>query len=329
MEIDFKEAFELFQSLPEEKRVPCFNPQYLLTDSRREGSAKACFFSFRSSKNFFVLPLLITPILDTDYFDAQAPYGYCGPIFSTDDPDFVQLAWRKYLLWCEQKRVVAEFQRFHPLAQNWEFYPGSVSFNRSTVWVDLTQDVGFEFQQRVRTSIRRAEKELSVAVVRLRDVKEEFKNLYFQLMRSLETKEFYFFNNDYFDALAEHPHHFVAMAIRGGEMVGGAIFLIESGVTEYHLSASNDIGKRFSATALILRTAIAHAKQLGSRKMHLGGGSTPDPENRLYFFKCGFSQARSNFYVGANIMNSNAYEEIRSEWLRKRGVVNENVLFYR
>ena len=85
----------------------------------------------------------------------QSAYGYGGPVASTTDPAFLQSASAVWKDWCQEKKVLVEFIRFHPLLENWRFFSGDIFDDRMTVWIDLAvPGLMAQYTTRVRTAVR-------------------------------------------------------------------------------------------------------------------------------------------------------------------------------
>ena len=143
---------------------------------------------------------------------------------------------------------------------------------------------------------------------------QDFPRLYTAAMEQLRADRFYFFSDNYFRLLLGWQQAQLAFCLKGEEPVAAARFLRGSHIMEYHLAAANSEGKRLSASNLLLDRAAARARELGCRRLHLGGGTDNRPDNPLLFFKSGFSRERCLFMIGRTIHAPEAYEELRRDW---------------
>ena len=183
MLIDFETAVSIFEKIPLASRLPSFHPSYLVADAAREcGATRPVFFLYQEAAHVFYFPFLLGPIPGTPFFDIQSPYGYGGPLLSSQDPEFLNRAYRAYRAWCAEQNVVAEFIRFHPLAENWQSYDGERLYNRETVWLDLAADSAYE--QRVRTALKKAAKDLSIRFSDAAQSLDHFREIYWQGMQA-------------------------------------------------------------------------------------------------------------------------------------------------
>ncbi len=327
MLIDFEHALSVFEEMPVSLQLPSFHPSYLLADAIRENpSTKPLFFLYEKSSAIFYLPFLYSPVLQTPYYDIQSPYGYGGPLCTTDNEFFLKEAYAEFRKWCEENAVLAEFIRFHPLARNERGYDGEVLFNRETVWLDLPAE---HYETRVRTAIRKAEKHLTIHFHEHEESLDLFKSIYFQGMKEIGASDFYFFKDAYFDAFKTWKDVFCLFAYAEDRCVAASMFLKKGEYMEYHLSACLKEGRSYSATNALLHHAALRGKSEGAKIFHLGGGVSTSPEDKLLFFKAGFSPLRSRFSIGKKIVNTPAYEALKAEWIKTHGDLAKTILFYR
>src|SRR5207249_1304318 len=109
-------------------------------DARRNASLQPAYLAYRSQGECWLHGLHLTEIAGTGLRDASSPYGYGGPVSTTDAPGFLRSAWGAYGEWMREHRVVVEYIRFHPLLANERYYGGSIQENRAVVCVDLEGD---------------------------------------------------------------------------------------------------------------------------------------------------------------------------------------------
>jgi hypothetical protein len=331
MEVSYDEAVNIFEGFHPVLQVPSLHPYYVNADALRDQSSKPVFFIYNEGTETYYHAFHVSPIQESGYFDIQSPYGYGGPIATIDDEKFLTRAWAEFNAWCDENKVIAQFIRFHPLLENWRFFPGEVFDDRSTVWVDLNKnDLLMSYSSRVRTAIRKAYKnDLRIAWEKDEETVQIFVKLYCEAMRGLQAEQFYFFPESYYQHISAWDHTFLGTCRYNGEIVAVAIFLVVANEMEYHLSASNHIGNQFGATNLLIHEATLLGKDLGCQFLHLGGGSDNSPQNSLLFFKSGFSGHRASFKIGKYIHLPQVYRQMREEWEKSHNQVANRVLFYR
>ena len=97
-------------------------------------------------------------------------------------------------------------------------------------------------------------------------------------------------------------------------MIAAAIFFYGSCWLHYHLSASDFDNRLPGATNIILDLAFQEAKAKRFRRVHLGGGRTPDVEDSLLKFKKSMSTDVHRFYIGKRIYNPVIYQNLVDTW---------------
>lgn len=331
MHASMNKALQFYLKLPVNMRFPSYHPYYIVADAKRLPNITPEFFIYTDNEHMYYHAFHTERVPGTNYIDIQSPYGYGGGISTTDNKDFLMKAWQEYCSWCKENKVLAEFIRFHPVIGNEKHYNGKYCYDRQTVWIDLnTENLLSSYSVRVRTAIRKALKnEMAVEWWNPKDFLCVFPDLYKETMRSLNADAFYMFSDEYFIDMVNLPKVQLAVCKYKEEVVAGAIFLVDNYEVEYHLSAANLVGKKMSATNLILHDAGLLGQQLGCKVLHLGGGTDNKEDNSLLFFKSGFSQYRGDFNIGYHIHQPDAYEQLKKKWIEKNKEVSTRVLFYR
>lgn len=332
MQVSYEEAITVFESIKEWEKVPSLHPDYVVTDAQRDNSLIPIFFIYKENSFLFYHAVHKVSIKNTGLFDFQSPYGYGGPIFLCDNNDeFITRASKAYEAWCRENNILAEFIRFHPKLNHWQQYYGEVIADRETIWIDLNQnELLSHFSTRARTAVRKAVNDgLTVEWSKATDSIYEFIHLYNLTMKVLGADNFYFFNEKYFEYLFQWDYTHLLVCKYKGEVIAAATFLIDSFLVEYHLSASNLLGKKLNATNLLLYEAAEYGKKVGCSILHLGGGTDNKSDNPLLFFKSGFSKNSATFRIGKKIFNESLYYLMKSEWEKKKGGPENRILFYR
>lgn len=330
MIVSYEEALEVYRTFDIEKNAPSLHPYYIVTDAMRDESLEPKFFVYRKGEDTYYHGFHMGKVQHTGLFDIQSPYGYGGPISTTESEAFLLQAHKAYTKWALEHSILAEFIRFHPLLHNWKYYYGANFKDRDTVWIDLTvEDILGSFKTRARTAVRKAIKNGLVAEISTieHDI-SIFVNMYQETMASLDASEFYFFSEKYYERMLRWDQCLVINCTYNNEIVASALFLCDGQQMEYHLSGSNVKGKEFGATNLILYEAALYGQNHGFNKLHLGGGTNSHEDNPLLFFKSGFSNSRAAFKIGKHIHNVTEYQMMKSAWISENGNTNR-VLFYR
>lgn len=332
MDIGYKEAVEVYDNFPDTIKAPTLHPSYILADATRDKDLKPVFFVYNEGPALYYHGFHMAPIEGANLKDIQSPYGYGGPLSSSDDLEFLSRAWNAYESWCAENNVLVEFLRFHPLLKNWRFFNGEVIHDRETVWLDLShEDLMASYSVRVRTAVRKAIK--NGLVVEWSNGSADhiriFMSLYNATMKELGADRLYLFPPEYYQKIFHWDQARLALCRLNNEIIAGAIFLMGPDIMEYHLSAANCKGKKLNATNLLLHEAALLGQQSGCRALYLGGGTDNRPENRLLFFKSGFSKLQASFKIGKKIHRSEDYSQIKRNWEQMHGVISNRILFYR
>jgi hypothetical protein len=328
---DFNTAIKAFHLLPDEQKSPYLHPYYVITDALRDRDLEPVFFIYKDGGELFYYAFHLGKVRGTCFYDIQAPYAYGGPLSSTRDAGFLAKAWQHYFSWCQAKNILAEFVRFHPLLENWRYYPEEIQDMRETVWIDLQQEDLFpSYTTRVRTAIRKAlNNGLRVEWVNDEYSYQTFVDLYAQAMNRLQADRFYYFPTEYFHKLQDWRQSYLAYCWKDEELLAAALFLKQAHIMEYHLSATSPEGSQLNATNLLLHQAAIMAREMGCRVLHLGGGTDNRADNPLLFFKSGFSRQRASFKIGKIIHAPEEYKKMQSDWQDRYGQSSDKTLFYR
>jgi hypothetical protein len=331
MRIDISAAGALYARLPIALQVATLSPAYVKADASRSTEIQPTYWSYEEADWFWYHGFHLTALPDVPGFDIQSPYGYGGPVANSHDVGFLNRAWRAYVEWARAAGIAAEFIRLHPLAENASFYGGRIDEDRQTVWIDLQADRLFaEYQTRVRTSIRKAEKSgMRFSWVNNDEIPGRFASFYRAAMDAISASPFYFFDDAYFAQLAAWPAAKLGVCLLDDQWVSAGLFLYGGNTVEYHLAASTGLGKRFSASNLLLHEVGTSAKAEGYSRLYLGGGTDRRPDNPLYFYKSGFSKCRAPFNVGTYCHDPERYELLKQRWPDRYAANTDKLLFYR
>lgn len=331
MEIDLNEARLALKKNGKITLMPSLEPDYVMVDSTRNKTLIPSFFLYENQDGFYYHAFHKGKIQDTDFYDIQSPYNYGGPVVLTENSNFLSEAWEAYLKFCRNNNILVEFIRFHPLLENWKHYKSDVIYDRETVWIELTNDdLLASYEIRARTAIRKAVKNnVEVVFLKKEDFIFDFKKIYHETMKRINAADFYFFNDDYFEAMCSWPNSQLVAAYQENKIVSAAIFLMNDKFLEYHLAASTDEGRKLSAINLILHEMFLRAKANGCNKAYLGGGASNQADDPLLFFKSGFSIHRAKYYIGKHVHNMEQYDALKRLWQTKNGSQSNRILFYR
>lgn len=318
--------------LPDNKRDIYFTRQYYQME-QRTGEGELFVFE-DSSGNLGVYPYIKNKVKGIDeYYDIETAYGYGGPIINNNDSKFEKLFEQEFLAYCKRENIVAEFIRFHPLLKNEEIFKENIQVlhNRSTVWLDLREDLDSIWKNRISTQnrniIRKCQK--NQLHVEISDNYIEFREIYEETMKRVGAEAFYFFEKNYYKEIRQNPEYVLLRTYQGENTLAAAIFIGYGDYFHYHLSGSKKEFLKLSPNNFLLWEAIKYAKQTGYKKMHFGGGLKDSKEDSLFQFKSKFSNLYADFYIGKRVHNKEIYDMLIHKWEKKHGEQAKLLLQYK
>ncbi|MBP0726732.1 hypothetical protein J5Y03_16360 [Bacillus sp. RG28] len=330
MIVTYEEAIRIYESFPDKVKAPTLHPEYVMIDSYRDQSIQPEFFVYKEEQDIFYLPIHISNYRNIT--DIQSQYGYGGSISNTESKEFIKRANNEFVKWANNNRFIAGFFRLHPTLQNYNFLETDHFFNRYVVEVDLTPtNIEENYKYRVKRVINRTKKiNHDTKIVEEVDSKvlNEIFLLYTSAMKEKNTSEFYFFNKKYFESLVNWSHSFICTSHYNGELVGVNIYIWDGEEVNYHLGCTNDMGKKFGISFLMMKKAIDFSKKRNFKKLLLGGGFTTSEDDSLLHFKKGFSDKLLEYHIGSQIYRKNQYRKLKEEY-KKNNLDTNKILFYR
>jgi len=289
--------------------LECRKGQELLSFEYREGEER---FLVKGIKR--KIERIGTATIDDGYFDLETPYGYGGYLSNTSSKRFIESAMNAYETHCREERIIAEFIRFHPFNPFPSAFPETLDFlhhDRDVVVVNLQQDLLSSYRSKVRNTIKKSMKSLTLKESTELD---NFVEIYYQTMRRRDAQEFYFFDSEYFKQLMAFPGSRLFTVYLGEEPVSSAFFLFSDETVYYHLSANTEAGYRTQANYFLLHKVFEHARDEGYRYCILGGGTGGESDDPLFRFKKKFSETLYPFYIGGKVHNPEVYQGYIKLW---------------
>lgn len=284
-------------------------------------NSKVYLFVFEEENNIGLYPVLLSKVNISgyeEYFDIETPYGYGGPIIKYNDEEFKIKFEKEFNKYCLEKKIIAEFIRFHPLIHNEDLFQENIEIihNRITVYVDLRKSIQEIWENDIdsknRNVIRKAEK--NGLVVEEEKECKEFIDIYQRTMERVKADSYYYFDHEYYTKLLNNENAKLFVVRFQGITIAAAIFIKYNRFLHYHLSGSLKDYLKYSPNNLLLWRAINYGKEQGCDLFHLGGGLTNNLDDNLYKFKKKFSKASSDFYIGKRIHNKKIYDELINKW---------------
>ncbi|HET9324321.1 MAG TPA: GNAT family N-acetyltransferase [Gaiellaceae bacterium] len=266
-----------------------------------------------------LFPLLLRDLpFGADGYDAVTPYGYGGylPLGTGSDPvaDLQRLRAS-----CTSSGVVSVMLRLHPLvgglgdlsALDW----ADVRHHGPTTAIDLARIEdgrlrGLSKGRKADLSVAR--RELEVSWESGDEALERFRAVYDGTMRRIGAADTYLFPREYYRELAAGLGDGlgVALALRGDEVTGGALFLADrvGRFAHYHLSGTTEVGRELKAGTLLVHEGAIWAAGRGCELLHLGGGTSG--ADSLYAFKRSFGGDELAYSFATLVIDPDRYEAL-------------------
>lgn len=329
-ELSLAEAADAFARLPAPLQLASLNPAMVEVDACRDAALSPVHWAYREGAHTMLHSFHAAAIPGMDGCDLQSAYGYGGPLSNSDEVPFIERADRAFGAWARSRSALAEFLRLHPLVPHERWYRGNLSPNRDTVVIDLEGDFAARYEGRRRTDVRRfVAAGLQVVRVDAKAMMAAFPPLYRVNMEQVGAAPEYYFPEQYFAGLLALGSTEGWLVYSGERVVAGALVLVSAnaGVAEYHLGAMAPDSGHLKPTVGLLHSAAEHYARTGLRRFYLGGGRGTAPDDRLLFFKRGFSPSRATYRIGHRIHDPERYAALRAAHPGK--AASGRVLFYR
>ena len=273
--------------------------------------------------NQFILRKIPTEVDGIQYFDIVTPYGYGGPILENykegKKEDLINEYYKNFKIYCDSKKIVSEFIRFHPILENAQDFRKIYNSQciRKTLGTNLKifeNPVASEFSKSCRKNIRQAiNKGISYKITEQPDNLETFEKIYYSTMDRNHATDYYYFPKEYFDNILKKFKNNVILvdAIYKGKTIASGLYFIYNKVIHIHLSGTLS-EYLYLSPAYILRYAVTlWGKENGYELIHHGGGRSNSEEDSLYKFKKQFEKnTQFDFYIGKKIWNQEIYDKL-------------------
>lgn len=287
-----------------------------------EDETDAELFVLDDGDEFVYYPYLIRPVETLPFAselsgveghrDIVASWYYGGPLASTgNSTELTSRFAEEFAAHCEETGIVAEFVRFDPNIENHESFPElGPSFDRETVWVDLTRskdELWDGFERRARNAIRQAQ-DTDLVVEPTSDPEDyrAFYRIYCNAMEAKGASVQYRFPLEFFTGLlAQQELASLLVARYEGRVVGGSMLVHDEYVAHDYLRASNPDYWDMRVNNLICYEALMHEHRTDREIFDFQGGRPG-----VFKFKKSFSKERGEFHVAKRIHIPDAYDEL-------------------
>ena len=325
-----------------------FLPEYHLAYMLRYQRSEAVLWTFEKKGQFFAYPFLITPVSiecsdgsfkKLPYYDITSIYGYTGPLSTSHDNIFLDEVWQRFDLWTQEKGVVAEFIRLSPyLENNYLCHPQTkILKNRKLAKSDLpdTEDELLSLLgSKTRNMLRKAKKHgLTAKELNINEDLESFRTLYENTMQRNQAREFFLYDDDYYQKLCKLKDKELRLfgAFYESKLVAASMSLQYQDNALYHLGASESLYNKLGAGNLVMFEMSKALMRDGIKFVNVTGGRTTSEDDPLLRFKKSNATDVCDFYIGQRIVHQKKYDDIKQEWQNHSGqkIDSEKLIFYR
>ena len=252
---------------------------------------------------------------ENQWFDFITPYGYGG--WLTEGGTDTRRLFAVYGEWCRNNRIVSEFVRFHPVADNMDACTQGYTVIPlgHTIAMDLSSpEVIWEnLTSKNRNMIRKAQKSgIRIFNGRFPEIYSKFREIYEHTMDADQADGYYYFGSEYYQSLLNDLSREaqVFWAELDGQVIAASIMLASNGKMHYHLSGSLHPYRNLAPSNLLLYQAALWGSANGCATLHLGGG-LGSREDSLYKFKSGFNRrSEVRFGIGKKVYMQEAYDTL-------------------
>ncbi len=275
-------------------------------------------------KNIFIkreIPLLIN---EKQYYDITTPYGYGGPmVVCCHHPGGKEKILSDYHHqfkdYCDQNNIISEFIRFHPINKNHQDFKDiyRVSFDRKTIGTNLKisdDPIQKEFKKNCKRKIRKALKlGAKYQVIKSPTDLSQFKELYYLTMRRNMADPYYYFSDQYFDAILRDLKDdlLVVNILVDDQVIASELYFVAGKLIHSHLAGSLLEYFDYSPGCLLEYAAALWGIENDYDYIHHGGGRTAAKDDSLLIFKKNFGfNTEFDFYRGQKIWNQDIYDQL-------------------
>ncbi len=287
-----------------------YSREYFLSALKLDpGEALLFYYSDRDGEVAY--PFIKRPIEGNPegYFDVSTPFGYGGPVIkSRQNPDALVDAFRNaFSSFCREQQIIAEFIRFHPLQGNALPFKGHLKL--TPMYKTFTKELHLD--DLLKESLGKPE----VVIRKLGTVRHMFEFLalyYSEVRRRDDADSYYFFTDDYFEALisALGPHLHLFGAYQENELLTACYVLGTDKILYLHLEGSLP-GERTAEARLELFLKIAEwAEENRFGLFHLGSDYKGDIQAMESIKEKIANLDPDIYYIGEKIHDAKIYGEL-------------------
>tara|TARA_R110002049_G_scaffold125367_1_gene280963 strand:- start:2946 stop:4025 length:1080 start_codon:yes stop_codon:yes gene_type:complete len=304
------------------------NPYFLLDylDVFSEGFENlVCFSYFNKENNSRVIMLgYINPVLireeETQFFDVITPYGYSGPISSTNilESDILEF-WQKVDNWYLENNIVSEFVRFN-LSNNHLNYSGEVFLTMLNIKGKIIdEELQFKsFDRKVRKNVNKAKREKLVSSVYHLNIKEdkilEFVNIYIATMlRTNAVEKFHYSLEDFIRFIKNNNKYCAICTIYFEEIPIASELILISDDSIYSFLGGTEERYFDKRPNDFLKVELINWARTNNLKYFVLGGGYGKEDGIFKYKKCFFPNDVIEYYTGRKIINEKVYRRFVEE----------------
>jgi lipid II:glycine glycyltransferase (peptidoglycan interpeptide bridge formation enzyme) len=277
---------------------------------------------FQKDTNVIALPLVLRPIENTSYFDFTSVYGYAGPLTNIKGDNYDFSTYQKELnTYFLEKNIVSVFSRLHPyIEQNTILNTlGNIIELGKVIYIDVALPI--EESRRVygksnKNQINKLRRQCSIHKAKTKEDILQFVDIYYENMRRLDAKDYYFFDKDYFINFMNITDFDTEILLvkdnESGIFIAGSMFVKTNNIVQFHLSGTRTDFLRMKPSKLFLDEMRIEATEEGYAYFNLGGG-LGSKEDSLFAFKSSFSKDFKIFKIWKYIVNQEIYNELATD----------------
>jgi len=274
---------------------------YDFMDITKEKNDKLWLIYHENNSHHVLYPVYVRKINETysDIFSAE----HGGPIFNTNNKDFIKEFFDKFKEFCKENNIVSEFCRLNPFNEHKKEITKELNGEiiKDTVIADLTKELTI-----IPDRMKKIEKAKEVLEIKENKNPELFYEMYSSTMERLNASKRFIHSLEFFEKLFKQEDVKVFTAYFEEKPVA-SILLIHFG-ENVHTFLSCSYEENYNANDLLKYHALIWAKEEGYKKYNLGGGLKDN--DSLYQYKSTFSNQTTPRCIYKRIFNKEVYDEL-------------------
>lgn len=296
-------------------------------------------FSYLNLENDCKIIMLVylNPILigneKTSYFDVISPYGYSGPISSTNVTiaDMLKF-WHNVDKWYIKNSVVTEFIRFN-LSENYLNYSGKIFPNMLNVKGRIIDEElqWTSFDHKVRKNVNKAKRENLNSEVYFRNIEDlrilEFYRIYTATMQRTGAKDSFYYTFEQFKGfINKNKEHAVISTIYFDDKPISSELVLISRDTIYSFLGGTEEEYFDKRPNDFLKFETLNWARCQGKKYYVLGGGYGFEDGIFKYKKSFFPNDVVKYYTGRKIVNQDVYNELVEKKNAVRLMLGKSVL---